>query len=161
MTKKFTIILLLIIAAIIGFAIFRTPSESPVRNDSRSDSGREGDSDFTVTYPAGYKVSSAASGVTTVENEEGRGFQIAVTAFDEPGPITEERIRQDLPDAEINEPAWYELDGEKTFVFYGFDEDLGETFEVWTVHGGKLYQIMGTKTDEEVITKTLKTWKWK
>jgi|SRR3989338_6106682 len=120
---------------------------------------------FNIKYPNEYKVFSISpepsQELTTIENSEGKGFQIFSMPFDEEGPMTEERIRKDLPDAQINDSGLAELDGVKSLVFYGFDEDLGETFEVWSVYNGRLYQIMGKKVDEETIVKTLNTWQWK
>lgn len=117
--------------------------------------------DFNIVLPAGYTMTSPDDGIYTIEDQTGTGMQISITAFDEPGPITEERIRQDLPDAVIDEPGQAKLDGELSFIFYGFDEDMGDTFEVWAVHGGKLYQIMGAKEQEKEIETILNTWKWK
>ena len=120
---------------------------------------------FSFRYPAEFKVSSnSTSGsneVITVENKAGSGFQIFTMPFNEPGPITPDRIRKDLPDAVINDPKNANLDGIKALVYYGYDDALGDTFEVWAVHKGALYQIMGPKTAEGLITKTLETWAWK
>ena len=123
---------------------------------------------FSFKYSSGYKVTSVPAeldGVSTetvtIENENGSGFQIFIIDWDESGSITPERIWQDLPDAEINDPKNADLDGSKTLVFNGYDEDMGETFEAWTVHGGKLYQIVGPKTAEELIIETLEKWEWK
>ncbi|MDP3696722.1 MAG: hypothetical protein Q8R55_01685 [Candidatus Taylorbacteria bacterium] len=121
-------------------------------------------SGFSLKYPDNFKVSSApveSGEIITIENEKGSGFQIFITAWDEPGPITPERIWQDMPDTEINDPKNADLDGSKTLVFNGYDEDMGETFEAWTVHKGKLYQITGPKTAEKLIVETLETWGWK
>lgn len=126
-------------------------------------------SGFSFKYSDGFKVASnlspAPSGIegetVTVENQKGSGFQIFIIAFDEPGPITPERIWQDMPDMEINDPKNAQLDGVKTLVFNGYDEDMGETFEAWVVRKGKLYQISGPKTAEKLMIETLETWEWK
>ena len=119
---------------------------------------------FSIKYPDGFKVSSnpvsATEEIVTVENPKGSGFQVFIMLWDEPDPITPERIWQDIPDADVLEPKNAELDGAKTLVFYGYNEDMGETFEAWAVYKGKLYQIAGPKTAEELITKTLETWSW-
>jgi hypothetical protein len=120
---------------------------------------------FSIKYPDGFKVFqtqiSSAQEVFTVENVKGSGFQIFVISWDEAGPITPERIWQDELDAEINDPKNADLDGSKALVFYGYNGDLGETFEVWTARKGKLYQITGPKTAEDLIISTLETWDWK
>lgn len=156
-----TIIIGILIAGGVGWFLVRshkppmpTPTPIPVPTQEIS-------SDFSLRTPEGYKLFSPSENIFTIENSDGRGFQIFVSPFDEPGPITAERIRQDEPDAVIDQPGQAKLDGAMSFVFYGHDEDLGDTFEVWTVAGGKLYQIMGKKSDEKLITETINTWKWK
>lgn len=126
---------------------------------------------FSFKYPDGFKVSSVPASqpspsevegeIITLENNKGNGFQIFAMSFDEPGPITPERIWRDQPDAEINDPKNAQLDDLKALVFNGYDEDLGETFEAWAVYKNKLYQISGPKTAEKLITETLETWRWK
>lgn len=119
---------------------------------------------FSFKYPDGFKATAnivAEGEIITVENTKGSGFQIYSMAWDESGPITPERILQDELDAEINDPKNADLDGAKTLVFYGQDEDMGETFEAWTVRKGKLYQISGPKTAEKLIIEILETWRWK
>ena len=166
------IILIIVVVCIAGIAVFWfLRPHNPISSVSPSDSplpirgSAEGDSKyFTLRVPDGYRAHSQLNDeeeLITIENGEGAGLQIFVTPFDEPGPITEERIREDLPEAEIYEPGLAKLDGEMSFLFYGFDEDLGETFEVWAVHKGKLFQIMSAKVDESLVEKTLDTWKWK
>jgi len=127
---------------------------------------------FSFNYSEGFKIllnqisatelapSRVEGEIITVENSKGSGFQILITSFDEPGPITPERIWQDEPEADIIDPKWADLDGIKTIAFYGYNEDMGETFEVWPIYKGKLYQIAGPKTAEDLIVETLETWRW-
>jgi hypothetical protein len=119
---------------------------------------------FSIREPIGYTVYAPVRNqeeeLLTIENRQGSGFQIYSIAFDEPGPVTAERILEDLPDADINEPSRATLDGTDTFVFYGFHQDLGETFEVWVIHRKRLYQITGPKEQEKFMVETLNTWKW-
>src|SRR3989344_8195869 len=127
---------------------------------------------FSFNYSEGFKIllnqisatelapSRVEGEIITVENSKGSGFQILITSFDEPGPITPERIWQDEPEADIIDPKWADLDGIKTIAFYGYNEDMGETFEVWPIYKGKLYQIAGPKTAEDLIVETLETGRW-
>lgn len=120
---------------------------------------------FSFKYPDKFKAMSnfisPTEEIVTVENPDGSGFQIYIIPWDEPGPITPERIWEDLPEADVLEPKNALLDDVKTLVFYGYNGDMGETFEAWTVYKGKLYQIAGPKTAEKLITETLETWDWK
>lgn len=137
--------------------VFKEPVSFSALKESYSHTG------FSFKYSEGFKVSSSTvegGEMVAVENEKGSGFQIFFSSFDEPGPITPERIWQDMPDMAINDPKNADLDGSKALVFYGSDEVMGETFEVWTVRRGKLYQITGPKTAEQLIIETLETWTW-
>lgn len=119
--------------------------------------------DFSFKYDERFKITNTLNNgneITTAEDDK-FGFQIFIMPFDEPGPITPERILQDVPDMEINDPKNADLDGVKTLVFNGYDEDMGETFEAWIVHKGKLYQIAGPKIARQIIIETLETWRWK
>lgn len=119
---------------------------------------------FSFKYSEGFKITGnnvEGGEMITAENPKGSGFQIFIIPFDEPGPITPERIWQDIPDLEITDPKNAELDKSKTLVFYSYDDDFGPTFEAWTIYKGKLYQINGPKTAEQLIIETLETWDWK
>ena len=121
---------------------------------------------FSFKYPDGFKalsnmVAEDEGEVVTIENNKGSGFQIFVSVFDEPGPITPEKIQEDLPEAVINDPKNAQLDSSKALVFNGYDDVFGDTFEVWVINKGRLYQIVGPKTATKLITETLETWNWK
>src|SRR3989344_3965571 len=113
------IILIIVVVCIAGIAAMwflgkgkedqsqDTPSASPTLSPQSISSN------FTLRVPDGYRAHSQLNDeeeLITIENGEGAGLQIFVTPFDEPGPITEERIREDLPDAEIYEPGLAKLD---------------------------------------------------
>lgn len=120
---------------------------------------------FSFRYPEGFKVlfvsSTDLNSIITVENEKGNGFQIFILPFDEPNPITKERIWRDMQDMEINNIKEADLDGIETIVFDGYDEALGETFEVWPVYKGRLYQITAPKGAKDLLIEVLETWSWK
>lgn len=139
-------------------AVFKEPVTYGSLNKSYSHSG------FSFKYSEGFQASlNLVEGgeIVTIENDKGSGFQIFISSFDEPGPITPERIQQDQPDMEINDPKNAQLDSTKALVFNGYDNALGETFEVWVVKNGKLYQITGPRTAQQLIIETLETWIWK
>lgn len=120
---------------------------------------------FSFRYPENFRISPVQTSnqeeIITIENAGGSGFQISIMPFDETGPITPERIWRDIPDAEIKNPQWADLDSVQTLVFEGDDPDLGATFEIWTVNKGRLFQVMGPITAKDLIIATLETWRWK
>lgn len=119
-------------------------------------------------------------------NGAGLEIQIAVMPFDEEGPLTRERILQDLPDMVVDNPVQV-LIGEKkdipALLFSSQDEDVGVTKEVWFihpvrsqmpsasadalahrtsngVHGGFLYQVSALAANEAELGKFLEGWKF-
>lgn len=168
MKKTLVIIIVIIIGASLWFLRTRSDQTASITGVSRSITPSPlptTTSSFTIKYPDGYQVYHSfpqeSQELYTVENGKQSGFQIFITPFDESGDITGERILRDLPDAVINEPGWATLDGSKTLVYYGHDADIGDTFEAWVAHGGKLYQIMSRKGDEKLMSDALNTWRWK
>lgn len=117
--------------------------------------------EFSFKYSSTYKVSSTSpeegQEIINTEDESGKGFQIFIIPFDESGPITKERILEDIPDMEINNLGKATLDKVETLVFNSSNEDIGETFEVWVINKGKLYQIMAQKDQEKSLIQILET----
>ena len=105
-------------------------------------------------------VKNVGSSVSNNSNNYENGFQIFIAAFDEPGPITKERILKDIPDMIINGEQYIDIGGERALSFTSQDDLGGETREIWMVHGGYLYQIKGYKNFEEKMIEVLKTWKF-
>lgn len=112
--------------------------------------------------PADFKINTTSGDgyyMATYEKGPKEGFQVFVTAFDEPGPITPERIWLDV-DAEINNPKYIDVAGIQALAFDSEAEDFGKTFEVWFVQNGKLYQITTYAVYEKQLLKILETWKF-
>lgn len=99
---------------------------------------------FSFKHPKEFTVTAFEEGSGTIvylQKGGQDGFQIYITAFNETGPITVERVRQDLPTIVIESPQQVVIGGEEAFVFISSDDSIGQTREVWFVHGGYLYQI--------------------
>ena len=70
------------------------------------------------------------------------GFQIFIQPFDEPGPLTIERIRRDLPDLAIIESTETILyDDTPVLRLSTSDPVLGTLSEEWFIREGYLYQV--------------------
>ena len=83
-------------------------------------------------------VKNVGSSVSNNSNNYENGFQIFIAAFDEPGPITKERILKDIPDMKIVGEQYIDVGGERALNFTSQDDLGGETREIWMVHGGYL-----------------------
>lgn len=121
---------------------------------------------FSFTYPNELSISSVADfggDVILVRNQESNEeFQIYVSAFDEPGPITPERILQDLPELTIESPQQVMIGGGsvQALIFNGVSEDFGRTREVWFVGGGHLFQVITHEGMDTFVGPILDTWQF-
>jgi hypothetical protein len=110
----------------------------------------------------GLAVSSApnVAGDLVIFDKGPLSFQIFVTPFDEPGPITPERIEQDLPGLQMNDIQYATLDGVKTIFFHSNASGL-DTYEAWMVTRGRMYQVLTYRGMEDFLHQVLGTWQWK
>lgn len=120
---------------------------------------------FSVVFPDGYKTTELEDdlGKTILVKGEGEKheFQIFIMPFDEDGPISPERIREDIPEVIIEDPQNITLSGTAALLFWGSNESLGKTRELWFVHGGNLYQISSYAEFDAGLSKIMSTWKFK
>ena len=121
---------------------------------------------FSLEYPKGYKVGvfeEVGGKVILIQNPQDReGFQIYVAPFDEPGPITPERIKLDLPDLRIDEPQRVVVGGGniEALIFRGESEEFGESREVWFVYGDNLYQVTTHADLDHFIGPIMESWRF-
>ena len=125
---------------------------------------------FSFGYPEGFNISDFDDGGgkiilvknvgSSVSNNSENGFQIFIAAFDEPGPITKERILKDIPDMTIGGEQYIDIGGERALSFTSQDDLGNETQETWLVHSGNLYQISVFPSFEKELLKIIKTWKF-
>lgn len=119
---------------------------------------------FSFAQPEGFTAIASPYGdfgeAVVIEKDETAGFQIFIIPFDEPGPITPERIRIDLPDLVMNNIRQATLVDAPALVFDSVNEEVGETHEVWFARNGYLYQIMTYKSFENEMNAILQTWRF-
>jgi len=61
-------------------------------------------------------------------------------------------VRKDVRDTSI--------DGSPGITFHGFDAHVGQTYEVWFIHGGLLYEVLTYKELESGLDQILSTWRF-
>lgn len=132
---------------------------------------------FFFEYPKDFTATKFQEGEgddTILVQKQGskESFQIFISSFDEPGPITKERILQDLPDLIIKNPEQRVLkNGAVGLIFFSEESSVGETREIWFiypvrssdsngVYNGFLYQISTYKELDILVAKILETWKF-
>lgn len=122
---------------------------------------------FTLNFPSNMTASNFREGggeQVQFQGDKGEWFQIYVTSWDEEGNITAERIKKDIPDIVILNPQNVILGpkqkegiGPHALIFFSKDSGLGETREVWFVHGGHLFQVTSKKIFDLKLGQILST----
>jgi hypothetical protein len=120
---------------------------------------------FSFDFPGEASISSIPDlgGEILLVRGDSEEFQIYVASFDEEGPITTARIKQDLPNLEINDDQQVVIGEGKNIealIFHGVSEDFGETREVWFVGNGHLFQVITPKGGDTFIGPIVDSWKF-
>lgn len=126
---------------------------------------------FSFEYPKDFTVTKFQEGeygntilVSRKDPSTGSGqesFQIFIAPFDEPGPLTKERVLIDLPDLVINNPENRILkNGAVALIFFSEESSIGKTREVWFINGGYLYQISTYKELDGLVAAIISTWRF-
>jgi hypothetical protein len=119
---------------------------------------------FSFRYPRGYTLTELPQeeqGVVLVEDptRPRQWFQVFSMPYDEAGPLTEARIRQDVPDITMEHPAPVQVAGVSAISFVQFQTaDVGKTYEVWFVHNGTLYEAATSADQAAALQDILSTW---
>lgn len=122
---------------------------------------------FSFKYPKGFNTTELSddSGDTVLVQsaEEKSGFQIYITPFDEPEPLTGARILEDLPASEVIDPKDVLIGEGKTInavIFLSTNPSFGKTREVWFLRDGFLYQVTTYEGQDEFIGPILETFRF-
>jgi len=190
MPKKTTIIITVVVALLSGAIIFlslnkkstqqpngeenlgnisgqeQTYTVTPSKEDEKNNVYTDSQYGFSFQYPKSFTATKFSDQEQTatilVQGEGGKtGFQIFIAPFDEPGPITKERILQDLPDMKITNAENRVLkNGIPALIFFSEETSLGKTREIWFIKNGYLYQITATKEIDSLVAQIVATWKF-
>lgn len=134
---------------------------------------------FSLKHPKEFRVAEFDDerGKAVVFQEPGkdREFQIFISEFDEPGPITVEMVRRDLPGLVVEEVRIIAL-GSRTsqgsptsktveaLIFFSRDESLGRIREAWFIwpedpsrSGNYLFQVTARAELDEELSRIMAT----
>ena len=123
---------------------------------------------FSLNYPSDMNSTNFTEGggeqILFQDSSNDRWFQMYITPWDEGDNLSVDRIRQDLPDLLIQSPQTVILGpkqadgvGPRAVIFFGEQDGLGETREVWFVRGDFLYQITTFKRLDSFLAEILST----
>src|SRR3989344_4274840 len=119
---------------------------------------------FSVFYPETLTVESfdegaGASTIVLQDPEAGQGFQVFVVPYSGV-QVSTERFRRDAPSGIMQDPHDLEIDSALATMFFGKDPLLGETREVWFIHGGYLFEVSAPKVLDEWLGTIMSSWRF-
>ena len=120
---------------------------------------------FTASYPAGYIVrvyaedEDGARTITFESPDDEHAYQIFVVPYAE-SAITPEQFLTDDPSGVMIDPKEMMVDGVPAKSFFGYNDQMGDTWEVWFIHDGFLFEVTTYKPLDAWLTSILQTWKF-
>ena len=120
--------------------------------------------DFSVLYPQdlNVKVTNEGGGASTIvfeDDKTAQGFQIFIVPF-AGSQITDERFKEDEPSGVRDSLKSVTIDGATGASFFGKNDAIGDTAEVWFIRGGYLYEVTALKLDAAWLSNIMTTWKF-
>lgn len=103
--------------------------------------------------------SGGAMTITFQNEKEVKGFQVFIVPYAEP-QVSEARFRQDEPSGVRTNVRNATIDGATAAAFYSTNAALGDTAEIWFVHGGYLYEVTTLKPLDTWLSGIMQTWKF-
>jgi hypothetical protein len=166
-----TLILILLLAGI--YFIFLLPEDTEIVSEnnnidnSSNVAGKYNNSfyGFSFDYPEKFKVTEFGDEdnktILIKDANDNFKFQIIVSYFDEPGPLTKERILQDLPDLKMENVQQKTLkNGDSVLIFLSDSSNSEKTREVWLIYNEYLYQVSALQSFDNELNKILATWRF-
>ncbi|PIR84686.1 hypothetical protein COU16_00665 [Candidatus Kaiserbacteria bacterium CG10_big_fil_rev_8_21_14_0_10_47_16] len=111
---------------------------------------------------AGVREFKEDGGIETIVFENTtkvRGYQVFVLPYSQIG-ISDQRFMDDVPSGVRKNIAATTVDGVEAVTFESFDATLGDTFEVWFIKYGYLYEVTTFLEQKDWLLERLATWKF-
>lgn len=106
-----------------------------------------------------YDEGGGAATITFQDIKTAQGFQIFVVPYTAL-QVSADRFRKDEPSGVMQNPIPLSIDGATATAFFGRDQLLGPTREVWMLHGGYLFEITAPQSQDEWLGNTMLSWKF-
>lgn len=119
---------------------------------------------FRILYPKNlevrvYEEDEGARTITFEDPNTGEGFQIFVVPYNETH-ITPERFAIDAPAGVMQDPQDITVDAVPAKIFFGYQEQMGDTREVWFIKKGFLYEVTTYKALDSLLSNIMQTWQF-
>lgn len=119
---------------------------------------------FALFYPSNLSVKSfdeggGASTIALQDVKQAEGFQIFAVPYKET-QVSDERFRRDVPSGIRESPLEITIGGAAATSFYSTNALLGDTAEIWFIHGGYLFEVTAPKSQAAWLSDVMKTWQF-
>lgn len=119
---------------------------------------------FALFYPQalGVKEYDEGNGARTIVFQNvgaAQGFQIFVVPYGA-SQVSLARFKEDEPSGVVQEPQTIQIDGALATIFIGSNVALGDTREVWFLHGGYLFEVTAPKSLDAWLAHIMQTWEF-
>ena len=117
---------------------------------------------FSLFYPNILTVKSydEGDGATTIAFQDiktAQGFQVFVLPYSAL-QVSTDRFHKDEPSGVMQGPKNVSIDGVAATSFYGSNEMLGDTAEIWFIHDGYLFETTAPKPLASWFSQIMTTW---
>lgn len=119
---------------------------------------------FALFYPDSLTVKEYDEGnnarTISFENADAsQGFEIFVVPYGA-RQVSSARFKMDEPSGVMQEPTDVIIGGVRATMFFGSNGVMGDTREVWFIHGGYLYEVVSYKALDTWLGNIMQTWKF-
>jgi hypothetical protein len=116
---------------------------------------------FSLFYPQDLKVTEYDEGngahTTIFEKDYNTGFQIFVSPDGE-RQVSAVRFKMDEPSGVMESPQQITINGVPATAFFGANDVMGDTREVWFIKNGLLYEVTTYQVLDSWLAEIMKTW---
>ena len=119
---------------------------------------------FALFYPdalsmKAYDEGGGASTIALQNVARAEGLQIFIVPYKE-AQVSGARFRRDVPSGVMREPLDVSIDGATATSFYSTNAMLGDTAEIWFIHGGYLFEVTAPKSEAAWLSEIMQTWQF-
>jgi len=122
---------------------------------------------FSLSYPNDLAVKEydEGDGAQTItfqdvhSPEQASGFELFVTPYSG-SQVTQDRFLGDEPSGVRNNVQSVSVDGASGAAFESLNATLGDTYEIWVIHGGFLYELTTLKALAPLLNTVAAAWKF-
>jgi hypothetical protein len=119
---------------------------------------------FKISYPSDldlhiYKEDEGGRTVTFEGASPGEGFQVFIVPYIQ-NVITDARFKRDDPSGVMRQPQDITIDGAPAKMFFGHNDSMGDTREVWFIRGGYLYEVTTYKALDTWLAAIMQSWRF-